>query len=107
MIGNYNHVFHIGIHDIDALVWPKRLFLPLFSLESKFIHQIGQKRILVIISILFVIGHNKHICLIGEHDINVWFGMKGFLLPFSLELKFIPQMGQSWILIANSIFFCD
>ena len=30
--GHYNHVLHIGIHDIDAFVWQEKLFIPPFSL---------------------------------------------------------------------------
>ena len=30
----YNkHIFFIGIHDIDALVWQEKLFIPLVFLE--------------------------------------------------------------------------
>ena len=67
---HYNQVFHIGIHDIDALDLQEKPFFPPFSLESKFVHQMGQTWILEIISILFVIRHYKQVLFIGVHSFN-------------------------------------
>ena len=48
----------------DGLVLQEKLSFSPFSLESKFIHKMGQIWILMIISILFMIGHCKHVYLI-------------------------------------------
>ena len=70
VISLYKHILLIGIHDTDALALQEKLFLLPFSLKSKFIHQIRQTKILVIISIHFVIGLHEHVHLIGIHDID-------------------------------------
>ena len=64
------HVIFIGIHGFDALVLQEKLFFLPFSLESKFIHQVRQTWILVIISILMVIGHILHILVMGMHSFD-------------------------------------
>ena len=56
VIGLYNHIFLFGIHDIDALVWHEVLFFPPLSSKSKFIHQIRQTWIPMVIFIPFMIG---------------------------------------------------
>ena len=86
VIRHNKHVFLVGIRAMDNFVWPKKLFLPPFSIESMFIDQKGQTWILVTITIFLVIGHYKHILLIEIHDIKafVWQGKLSFL-PFSLE----------------------
>ena len=89
MIGHHEQVL-IRIHDIDAFLSQQNLFLPSFSLESKFIHQMRQTWILLRISIIFVIGHHKHIFLTGIHYIYSLASHEKLLFPpFSLELKFI------------------
>ena len=96
MIRHYKHILLIGIHGFDALVHREMLFFSQFSLESKFIDQMGQTWTLIIISILFVIGHYKHIFLIGIHGFDAFdWHKKLFFPPFSLESMFIPQMRQT------------
>ena len=50
-----------------------------------------------------MIGHYKHIHLIGIHgfDALIW-QEKLFIPPFYLESKFIPQIGDIWNLIIIS-----
>ena len=106
MIGHHKHILLIETHDTNALVSQERLFSPLFSLESKFIHQIRQKWIQIIIFILFVIGHHKHIFLIRIHDIVASVSPKKLFFPhFLLESKFIHQIRETMILIVISILF--
>ena len=74
------YVLFFGIHGFGALILQEKLFFPPFSLESKFAHQIRHTWILMIISILMVIEHNKHIFVIR---------MLGFdALDFLEKLKF-------------------
>ena len=96
----------MGIHDFDAWDWQEMLYFPPFNFESKFIRQIGQTFILIIISITFGIRHYKHITLIVMHgfDAFVWKEML-FFPPFNLELKFICQMRQNWSLKIVTILF--
>ena len=96
VIGHNKHIHLVGIHNIDVLVWPEELFFSLVSLEPKFIYQIEGTQILRTITVLFTIGHYKHILLIGIHgfDALVW-QEKLFIPPFSLELKLVPLMGQT------------
>ena len=69
MVRNHKLIFLIGINDIDAsLSQEKLLFLP-FS-ELMFVHWFGQTRIHIIISFFLVIGHHKHILVIGIKDIE-------------------------------------
>ena len=53
---NHNHVLYFEIYDIDALDLQQKLFFLPFSLLSKFVCEMRQTFILIIISILFVIG---------------------------------------------------
>ena len=53
---------------IFLIIKVQQVLFPLFSLLSKFIYEIRQTWILVIISILSIIGHNNHVYLIGIHD---------------------------------------
>ena len=100
MIRHYKNIFLIRIHSFDDLVLQERILFPPFSLESKFIHKIGQNWVLMIISVLFVIMHDKHILLIWIHDFDALVLQEMFFFPpFSLESNFIPQNGQTWILI--------
>ena len=69
MIGHQNDILHVGINDIDALVSSEKLFLFPF-LELKFIFQLGETWIHIIISFIFMIGHRKHIPLLGINDID-------------------------------------
>ena len=67
VIGLYKHIFHVWVHDFDALVSHEMLFFSPFFLKSNFITQIGQTWILIIISILLVTAHYKYILFIGIH----------------------------------------
>ena len=61
---------------------------------------------LVIISTLFVIGLYSHVHLIGIHDVDAWIWQeKLFFLPFSLLLKLICEIRQTWICVIISILF--
>ena len=88
VIGQYKHILLIEIHGSNALVWKEKPFFPPLSLELKFIRQMGTW-ILTIISIHFVIGHYKHILLIGVHDIDPLDWQENFFPPFFLQPKFI------------------
>ena len=68
--GHYKYVLLIWIHDFYALLLQEKLFSPLFLVELTFVHQMGQTWILEIISILFMIGHYKHILLIWIYDLQ-------------------------------------
>ena len=70
MISHHNHVCSVGIDDTDALVLQEKLSFPLCLVESKFICQMRQTWTLIIIFILFVIGHYDHVLLIGIHGIG-------------------------------------
>ena len=70
VIVHYNHVLHIRIHDVDALDLQEKLFTPPFSLLSKFICEMCQTWILIIISIFFVFAHYNHVLHIGIYNVN-------------------------------------
>ena len=70
VIRPYKHVLLDWIHDFNTLLLQEKLLFPSFSLESKFIDQIGQTWILVIIYIIFVIAHYKHVFFIGIHGFD-------------------------------------
>ena len=53
---HYNHVLHIGIHDMDALDLQEVLFFPPLSLKLVFICGMRQTWILIIISIFLLLG---------------------------------------------------
>ena len=93
MIVHHKHILLIGISDIDALVsLEKHLLLPF--LELKFVFKLGQTWIHIIISFLFMIGHHKHILLIGINDIEALVSQeKQHFLKF-LELKFNFQLDK-------------
>ena len=42
LIVHYKHILFIWRLNIDALVWQEKLFVPPFSLKSKFARQMGQ-----------------------------------------------------------------
>ena len=90
LIWHYKHVFLNWIQVFDTLVLQEKLLLPSFSVESKFMHQIGQTWILII-SIHFMIGCCKHVLFIGIHgfDALVLYKMISFP-PFSLEINVHP-----------------
>ena len=71
----------MGIHGFDALVLQEKLFFPSFSLESKFVHQMGETWILLMISTLMVIVHSEHIFVIGMHDFAALDSLEKFLFP--------------------------
>ena len=104
MIGHHKHILLIGINDFDALVsYEELLFLPF--LESKFLFQLGKTLIRIIISLLFMIGHCKHVFLVGINDFDgLVLEEKLLFLPF-LESKFIFQLGKTWVHIIISFPF--
>ena len=107
LIWHYSHVFLIGILDVDALVWQEKLFFQLFCLESKFICQIRQTWIVVIISILFMVGHYNHVFLIRIHDLMLWFGKKNFLSTILLTNKVCQSNEASMDFHNNHYSFYD
>ena len=73
----------IGINHFNALVWHGKFFFPPFSLESKLIHQLWHAWILLIISILFMVGHYKLFLLTRIHSFDALFWQeKLFFLYF-------------------------
>ena len=70
MIRYHEHIFLIRILDIDALILLEKLFFPPFSIVLKFIHRKRQTWILVIISIIFMNQHYKHVFFIGIQNID-------------------------------------
>ena len=103
---HYNYVLLIGNLGIYALDLQEKLLSPSFAKLRKFIWQMRQTWILVIIFILFFIWHYNHVLLIEIHDIDalVWQEKLSFP-PFSLELKFIYQLRQITILVIISVLF--
>ena len=76
--GHCNRVHLFGIHDIDALIWQENLFFPSFSLLLKFIREMRQTLIHIIIFILFVIGTTIMFTLLGYMMLMLWFDRKSF-----------------------------
>ena len=94
---------------IRLILWfgKKTCFLS-FCLESKFFCQIIQTWILIIIFILFMIDLYNHVLLTRIHDIDTLACCeKLFFPPFCLEIKFIHQIRQTWILVVNFIFMIE
>ena len=83
------------MHGFDALDLLGKLSFPRFSLESMLIHQMGQTQILVIICILFLIGHNKHVLLIVIHDFDALVSEEKRLFPSFLRVKVHLSIGTS------------
>ena len=107
MIGHYKQLLLIKRHNIVASTSQEKLFFPPFSLESKFFRQMRETWMIIIICILFVTGHHKHILFIGMHDIDAWFPKKKcFFAPFSLESKFFHQI-KNMDSYNNFHSFCD
>ena len=75
---HYNHVLHIGIHDIKALNLQEKLFFPPFSLQLMFIRELRQTWILVIIFILFLIGTTIMFSSLGAMILMLWICKKSF-----------------------------
>ena len=73
-----NHVLLIGIYDINALNSQEKLFFPPFSLQKKFIHEIRQTWILVVISTILVIGTTIMFSVLGYMILMHWICMKSF-----------------------------
>ena len=76
--GHYNHVLDIGIHDINSLDLQEKLFFPPFSLLSKFIQEMRQTWIPIIIPILFVIGIIIMFSILGYMILMLEFLKKSF-----------------------------
>ena len=92
MNGYHKHILLIGINNIDALdSYEKLLLLPF--LELKFVFQLGQIWIHIIISFLFMIRHHKHILLIGINDIEALVSKEKLLLLPILVLMYVFQLG--------------
>ena len=90
VIGHYNHVHLIGIHDIGALIWQEMLFFPPVSLLLKFIHEIRQTWMLIIISVLFVIGATIMFSSLGYTMLMLWICKKNFSFSIFLIIKAHP-----------------
>ena len=101
MIRYHKLIPRIGVNEIEALVSFKKICSHHF-LESKFICQLGQTRIHIIITFLFMIGYHKLIFLIGINDIDDQFHKKSLSFTFFLQLKFVCQLGQTRIHIMIS-----
>ena len=86
MITYNKHVLLSGVSVIDTLILQEKLFSPLFSFETMFMHQKRQTWILPTIIILFMIGHHKHILLIAIHDTDALV-LQEELFFFHLTLK--------------------
>ena len=71
MIGHHKHFLLVGINDIDALVSKEKLLL-LPILELKYVFQLAQTWIHIVISFHFMIGHHKHVLLVGINDIDAF-----------------------------------
>ena len=84
---HYNHVLHIGIHDLDSLDLQEKLFFPPFSLKLMFICEKRQTWILIIISILFVIGMTIMFSSLGYMILKLWICKKSFLSTIFLLIK--------------------
>ena len=79
------HVFFFGIHGFGALVLQKS-FTPPFSLEARYVLQMGQTWLLIIILFSFIIRHHKHLPFIGYTIFKLWFCKNRFLFDkFSLS----------------------
>ena len=68
--GHYIKVLLIGIHDIDALDLQQKLFFSTICLIIKFIYEMRQTWILIIILILFINGQYSHVLFIGIRNID-------------------------------------
>ena len=79
----------------------RKAFPPTIFLESKFVHQMRQTRIPIMVSFLFVIGHCKHVFLIGIHNIDALVSQEE--LFFRIKVRSSNEI--TWILILNSITF--
>ena len=76
--GYCNNDFLIDIHDINALDSQEKLFIPSFSLKSKFICEMRQTWILVIIFIPFVIGTIIMLPTVWDAILMLWICEKSF-----------------------------
>ena len=102
------HVLFIGIHGFDALVLQEKLFFPPFSLESKFIHQVRQTWILIIISTLMVIVHALNIFLSkGCTVLMLWIARNALISIILLRINVHPSNGINLDSLENLQSFCD
>ena len=87
----HKQIFLNRIQVFDALVLQEKLLLPSLSLEPKFMRQIGQTWILIIVSIHFMIGRYKHVFFFGIHGFEALVLQEMlFFPPFSLEIQVHP-----------------
>ena len=91
-VGQQKFIPLIGINEL-MLWFHKENFTFHHFLESKFVYQMWQARIHLIISFLFMIGCHKHILLFGINELMLLFRKKSFTLHKFLESKFICQLG--------------
>ena len=75
--GHYNHVLHIGIHDINAL-GIRKAFLSTIFLLIIFIRETWQTWIFVIISIPLNMGTTIMFSSLGYTILMLWICKKGF-----------------------------
>ena len=75
---HYNHVHLIGMHDIDALAWQEKPFFPPFSLQLKFIREMRQTRIHLIIIVLFVMGTTIMFSILGYAILMLYICKKSY-----------------------------
>ena len=96
----------LGYTILVLWIFKKSFSFHQFSNNQKFIREIRQTWMLIIISILFCYGHYNHVHLIGMHDIDtfIWQEKLSFL-PFSLWSKFNHEIRQTWKCIIVSILF--
>ena len=82
VIGHYNHVLFIGMHDIVALVWQEKAFLSTIFLRFKAIWSNKTNLDSYNNLYVFVIGHYNHVLLISIHEIGtlVWQEIPSFSL---------------------------
>ena len=95
---HYNHVLLIRMHDLDASDLQEKLFFPSFSLQTKFIHEMRQTWILIIISIRFVIGTAIVFSTLWYMVLMLWICKKGFS---SLHFPYNQSSSVKWWIEAN------
>ena len=89
---HYNHVHLFRIHDIDALIWQEKLFFPPFSLLLKFIREIGQTWIFIIISIFLLLGIANMFTQLGYTILMLWLCRKSFPFLHCFGIKVHPSI---------------
>ena len=101
--GYCNHILHIGICDIDTLDLQEIYFFLQFSKQWKFIREIRQTWILIVIIFLFVIGPTIMFTSLGYAVLMLWICKKSFHSTIFLIIKVHREICQTWIPIIISI----